>query len=816
MCYTLVYLGNLTARWLALVCAGFLLASPGWASERPCAGSIAVTSFRLTARADGKSAWKPVRRLNAIGAGYTLRYEPIRVPADKDAAIALVIVPHPRPANEEGSLSVLPVRKANKSSEWVMPASASVLSLVYGPNGLDHGKVKNLVKNDRELIGQLANYAEQTALVEALVEELSGARQNGGGLESALAGLSASGVGNFQQLNRAAPADQQAAVLLRALNPALSSLDPLAPSPDARTAQTVGLATSVAGLFFGNTVGLAAGSALMFQNLRTILWPGTEFRSSFAQLGSSNELALCAQGQKIPPRMRPAYLWAMRVPNASPPALEFDGITHLPAGARMLVPVKFAGKPDWPGVSALDDWRLVAADRRKTWPVTVLPQADRGSLAVEVPDIADQEHPYRLVAAWDWQELQVGGEVRVAKPSALRTVEIPSESRDRLIAGSKDVEMTLLGSDLQFLDKVELAGNGLSTPRSLQFRLPRGRGAGVQDRAQVRAALEGLSEGNYHLCVTQLDGSTLEVPLRLLPPHPVLELPIKANVGETAQVLALEGSRLERIERIETPVLSTSALGTVQAGKRSWSVVLDANATVGQRVPLRLKVEGVSQPIEVQNAFEILGPRARIVSARVSLPSRLGISLHENELPADWNLTVMLHAQHAAQPVVSIGCKEKDKTLASQTLRPGERSSAASLDSMGEGSLFLSVTPGLVGQPDCHLDVRIETANGVSAAHELGRVLRLPRIERFEVTNEAIGESLYAAYLEGYHLETIERTGWGTSGGYPVEALPTALEGRDRKQALRIGVRWPSPRPKAPLYIWLRGEANGRATQVTY
>jgi hypothetical protein len=793
-----------------------LVAIPTWADARACAGSVTVTNFKLMVQPAKETPWRPVRKVNAIRAGYTIRYEPVRKPSDKDAAIALVIVPHPKPTDDEASLIVLPARKASSPTEWEVPVSASVLTLVYGPNGLDQGKVRNLVKKDRELIAQLADYAEQTAMVEALVDELSRSQQNGRSLDGALAGLSARGVGNFQQINRAAPVEQQAMMLMRTVNPALSGIDPLAPSPDMRTAQTVTLAASVAGLFFSNTVGLAAGSAMMFQNLRTILWPGTDFRSSFAQLSDSNDLSLCAKGGRPTPRTRPAYLWAMRVPNASAPVIAFDGVTHLPAGARMMTPVRFHGKPDWPSVAALDDWRLVATDQSVVLPIKVQTQADRGALAIEVPDVEVPEGPYRLTARWDWQQLDVGGEVRVEKPAPLRNVEIPTESLDRLVEGAGSVEITLLGPDFQFLDNVELAGGDLEGTRPQEFILPQGRGAGVQERARVRLDTKGLKHGDYRLRLTQLDGSSADVAFRLLPPHPTVKIPLKANLGEKAQTLTLEGSGLERIEAIGASVLSQSKLGKSEGGRRAWTVALNQEAKAGARAALRLKVEGLGRELELDGALEILGPRPRIVDARVSLPSGLGIGLRDKELPADWNLTLMMRAANASQPVMDLACTESSRELAPQRLRAGEKTTAASMDAVGEGGLFLSLTPGLVGQPGCDLVVRIETVNGVSDPYPLGRVVRLPRIERFQMTGEEIGDSVYAAYLEGYHLETIERTGWEGSEGYPVEALPSAAGGESHRQVLKIGVPWPSPRPKAPLHVWLRGEPTSRATQAAY
>lgn len=47
--------------------------------------------------------------------------------------------------------------------------------------------------------------------------------------------------------------------------------------------QSGGLAASIAGLFFGNAVGMAAGGTAFIQDIKGTFFPGTEFRSAFAQ-----------------------------------------------------------------------------------------------------------------------------------------------------------------------------------------------------------------------------------------------------------------------------------------------------------------------------------------------------------------------------------------------------------------------------------------------------------------------------------------------------------------------------------------------------
>ena len=65
--------------------------------------------------------------------------------------------------------------------------------------------------------------------------------------------------------------------------PQLSTYDPLTSDRSAVVAQSTGLASSVAALFFGTPVGLAAGGAALFENLRIMMFPDTDFHAAFTQ-----------------------------------------------------------------------------------------------------------------------------------------------------------------------------------------------------------------------------------------------------------------------------------------------------------------------------------------------------------------------------------------------------------------------------------------------------------------------------------------------------------------------------------------------------
>jgi hypothetical protein len=95
-------------------------------------------------------------------------------------------------------------------------------------------------------------------------------------------------------------------------------------------------------------------------------------------------------------------------------------------------------------------------------------------------------------------------------------------------------------------------------------------------------------------------------------------------------------------------------------------------------------------------------------------------------------------------------------------------------------------------------------------------VIRVPHLDKFALTAERVGDSAYAGSLEGRDLDVIEKTGWDVQNGVPVDSIPTPIPGDPTRQTLRVLLPWPAPAPHAPLYIWLRGERQGRKTSVAY
>ena len=141
----------------------------------------------------------------------------------------------------------------------------------------------------------------------------------------------------------------------------------------------------------------------------------------------------------------------------------------------------------------------------------------------------------------------------------------------------------------------------------------------------------------------------------------------------------------------------------------------------------------------------------------------------------------------------------------------------ASLTSAGPGALYLSADPGAVGYPGCQLSATvIVDPDGRSDPFILGRVVRVPRLDKFTLTSEKAGDASYIGAVDGRDLDVIEKAGWDATNGLPVDSIPTPVAGEHPSQSLRLALPWPAPAPHAPLYIWLRGESQGRKTSVTY
>jgi hypothetical protein len=767
--------------------------------------------FQLSVGPFSRGSPLPLKSMASIRAGSRLIWNPVHLTpqAFRTAEVAVVLVPA-----SGGDLIVLEPRKAGTRTEWQLLERPQVIAVIFGPQGLSESKIKSLVTRNRDLVREIADYAEKSSEVESLVQELADAEQSGAGADAVLRGISAQYGVSPPRLNSKASSDQQAALLLKMLLPASSAYDPLA-KPSAQVQQSGGLAASVAGMFFGNTVGLAVGGAALFQNLKTAIFPNMEFRSAFAQADDKDRMAFCTN-QAAKSKTRTAYLWAYRVPELKKPVVSLAGTPHLPLGSKSTLALKVDAGSTIKDLERARDWRLTAVSGGHSIPVEVRP-TPAGSVEIDLSKVNASAGEYQLAATWDWDPLAVAGTLHLHPYGDLSHVILAPAQRDKLVEGNENLAVELSGADFEFLDKVSLESSARDAkPVELGFTLPLGKRAGPQNSVTVN--IDTAKRGSYRLLLTQSDGAPHAVPVAVLPPNPTISnLPIRLNIGEARELICLQGSGMDRIES------ASSDAGDITGAPDShgWSgeIGLKAGLIAGRTFPLVLKVKGLSSPVTVPDAIKIVGPRPRILSLQKSVAGALGIEIGADELPAGTaaGLVLTVNLLHdAVRPRLELGC-EAGELRQSLTLAPGEPSGGASLALAGPGTLYLSVDPGAVGYPGCRLAATvILDPEGRSDRFVLGRVIRVPRLDKFTLTTEKVGDSSYAGTLEGRDLDVIEKAGWDAEHGARVESIPTPVPGDPSRQTVRVVLPWPAPGPHALLYVWLRGEARGRKTVVAY
>ena len=787
-------------------------ATPPVPAPAGCAGTVTLGTFQLSVKPFTQGVPLPLKSVAAVPAGARLIWNPahLRLPPSNGAQVTVVIVP----AND-GVLLTLEPRKASERAEWQLLQRPKVIALVYGPQGLSEGKLQSLVTRNQDLLRELADYAEQSSQVESLVQELADAEDSRVSADTALRGLSAEYGISATKLSSATGSDQQAALLLNALVPAANGYDPLAVQ-SAQVQQTGGLAASVAGLFFGNPVALAAGGAALFANLKTVLFPNTEFRSAFAQTADKGNLALCTKTTAAKVKTRGAYLWAYRVPQLDKPAFTLARSQNLLLGTKSTVELKTGKETTAKDLALARDWRLVSSLDGGKFNVAVTP-TPTGALDVDLAKAQIPAGDYQLGFTWDWDPLAIAGTLHVHPVEDFSSVTLTAEEHDKLIQGNGLVTVTLSGADFEFLEKATLLAPGHNAkPAEAEFNLPLGKRGGPQN--VVALDVDTAKQGSYLLTLAQADGVTHKVPLTVLPPNPkISNLPLRLNTGESRQGIRLKGTGVDRIESVTSEAGEIS--GDVHDDDWSGEIRLKAGLKRGQSFSLVVKVKDLDNPLTLSQAIEIVGVRPQIQSVQKSLPSALGVEMAPDELPAGIPIGFALSLDRVhdfARPRVELRC-ESGELRKDLVLTPGTPVAGASLTSAGPGSLYLSVDPGTVGYPGCALSATVTVdPDGRSNAYVLGRVIRVPRLDRFTLTSEKVGDASYGGRVDGFDLDVIEKVGWDTTSGIGVDAIPTPVPGDKPGQDLRVVMPWPAPGPHAPLYIWLRGETQGRKTSVTY
>ena len=807
----------------------------------------------MTVAPAGSGAALPVRDVIQILPGDKVRYDPTSVPKkDRNKARISLVLAHAG-SGAMPDIRVMPALPADKPEEWTVPIRASVVGLVYGPRGLDVKNVNQLVAKNPALLPELAAYAEHTTEVEALLQTLTTYEQSPSGAQDvngALQAFSARYNVSVPKLDTAAPSNQQAATLMTALLPSLSSIDPLSPTRAAMVQQSVGLATALAALFLGTPVVVAAGGAALFENMRTLAFPGTDFRSTFAQSSTGSTIDLCAKAQGEKSRTRPAYLWVLSVADADPPTLTIPQSVHVGIGSQADVSVESARAAELRLVSRARNWRLVpesgsaaprpelavnegdgtntsataAATASVAVPVTVHVEGSKAQLDLDLTKAKLGPGRYRLMADWDWTPIELGGALDLKPFADFSSVTLGSQSADQLIAGRGKVQAHFSGADFEFVTRVALSGPEGPDEKTedLKFNVPPASGEDTRDELQASVDTSGLAPGKYRVEFTQSDGKAQSIPVTVHSPNPeIANLPLRANVGETEQKLELEGTGLDRIEKIvsggATWDLAAIPSGSSNLTARAAVVKLAADAHPGERLDAQMSVAGLAQPIPLHDVLEIAGPRPKIMSVQPYFPAGSDLALRPGELPASVAVSFAVRTANAGpQAALQLACADSTDTQTALSLHPGSEDPRVRLDATGDNTLFLSLDPATVGHSGCELEATLNAPDtGTSDPYQLGRIIRLPHIEQFTLSNQKMGR-LYSGTLTGEDLQLIEKTGWNPKAGFPVVGIPTPVSTDPAKQTLGIALPWPPPSPQAPLYIWLRGEIEARQTNARY
>jgi hypothetical protein len=727
-----------------------------------------VAHFRLQVERPGEKGVLPIESLNALRRGDTVIYVPEDPAPGEDlskADVVLLIAP------KDGlELQVLDRKPALGRQRWELKYDAAVVALAYGPAGLKAERVQNMVRKDPELVAQLAEYGERTTQVEALVSAMSRPTNDSQTMEAALRGFASTGAAGAR-LDRNATLDQQTLTMMRALNPALAAYDPLSPEPRVRWQQSAGLAAAVAGLFFGNTVAVAATSATLFLNLRSVAFPRTEFRSALRR-----DASLCAK-RESGSGVRFAYLWARRFPESRQPELALRAPLHL--GEGLPAKVEFAHPAGaWGQVRK---WRWV--DGAGT-AVPAVGAVNGGALQLAKPPAPGT---YTLAGDWDWQELKAAEPVTVHALPDLTAVRLTEASADALEAGRGRIRLRLTGVDFQFVTKVELE----SVADALAERVA-ARFVALKEPApelEIEVDADRLREGPHRVWLTRADGETHAFAAMVHGPAPRLTGgPWTIRQDGTAQRLRLTGERLAEVERLE-----------FAGGSIAWSrerqeaeVRLNPQTLPGTSWELTAWVGGRNLPVRWPETIRVLPPAVRVESVQRAARAAGSVALSETEVDAGVTVSLAVKLSNPlAEAPTQVRCGKMERA-----------------ERLSEREWFFVLRPE--GADGCRVGVELEPGGAEVA---VGTLVRRPELTGFTLSGEPAGENQYWGELAGSGLERIVRVGWNERDGVAVTELPA---GEGGTQKLRLAVPWPAPAPRAPLYIWLRGEAVGRRTNARF
>ena len=218
------------------------------------------------------------------------------------------------------------------------------------------------------------------------------------------------------------------------------------------------------------------------------------------------------------------------MPNSGSPNLTVGKAnSELPAALKSPLPLT-ASEEDWKYLDRARNWEL-QPDSGKAIPVKVQVLANVKSIELDVGKTV-RPGRYSLKANWDWEAFEVNGFFDVRPLADFAAAKPTAATHDLLVAGTGKALLTLQNSDFEFVTKVEIKklNNEFAAAAAVPFVLPKGLREGVQDHMDVQIDTAGLDPGSYQLILSQVDGKSRDVALKLLPPLPAIEnLPVHVN-----------------------------------------------------------------------------------------------------------------------------------------------------------------------------------------------------------------------------------------------------------------------------------------------
>lgn len=236
-----------------------------------------------------------------------------------------------------------------------MPFRVGLAVFIMGPQGLDEKRVSTLVMRDEELIGALADYAEQTRDIEDTVETLT-VLEDEEDMESD---------DPLTRLDRGSPMEQALSSLLKALNPTLMANNPLGMGKRMGP-QTLMNKASVG--FFENAGGSSGRWGV--ERDRAAAVSGHRFSGSLCAARRQQPGVLCAASTDEV--AEPAGVCLGAADHRCAAAVDRSyGDAEGAAGAKTTLAVKPAKAADWRYADRIDTWMLTPVAGGETLPVKV-------------------------------------------------------------------------------------------------------------------------------------------------------------------------------------------------------------------------------------------------------------------------------------------------------------------------------------------------------------------------------------------------------------------------------------------------------------